>query len=343
MQYTVEQICEKLGDLVTSISDPTATFSMISALEDFSSESLVFMSNESDLKIIQGQSQLPAIIATHANLTKHVNKMEVATVELTNVRLGLAICKQHFDDYQATDSEWPDIHPSAVIHPSAKLGSGVRIGPNTVIGAEVEIADQVQIRANCVIEHGAYIGSQSVLHNLVNIGYSTVIGERVIIRSGAIIGGEGFGFAQDDQNHYHRLPHTGVVHIDNDVQIGSNCNIDRATFGVTSIAHGAKIDALCHIAHNVSVGEHVLLVAQCGVAGSSRIGDRAILSGQTGVLDHKTIAADAVLVHRCGVTSDISESGMWAGIPPKPFKQYVKEVNLSKRVDRLEQKVREAQ
>ena len=345
MSYTAQQIHDHLGDAVITAFNLGARFNSIDSAEAFGANSLVFISEMPK----QGLGRIakglwPSVLVTVPEVAELVKAQvggdEIGVVAVKNVRLALALCKQKFSDYDKSDAEWAEVHDSAVIHPTAKLGKGVRVGPNSVLGRGVEVGEGVQIRANCVIEHGAFIGAGSVIHNMVNIGYNCVLGERVIIRPGAVIGNEGFGFAQDDTQRYHRIPHTGTVHIGDDVQIGSNSNIDRATYGVTRIERGVKIDALCHIAHNVVVNEDALFVAQCGVAGSSNIGKRAILSGQTGVLDHRTVVDDAVLVHRCGVTSDVLEAGMWAGTPPKPFKEYVRDVSLAKKVARLESELK---
>lgn len=333
MQYTTKELCNHLGDLVLAKNNVETNFESIDSTDEFGATSLIFLPGLPDDGY--DKSVLPAVIVTNQKTAARLDIKDVSVIVVEDVRLALALSKQHFSDYDTFDSEWDSIHKTAVIHSSAQLGSGVRVGPNSIIGKGVQIGRGVHIRANCVIEHGAIIGADSVLHPMVNIGYNCVIGKRVIIRPGVIIGNEGFGFAQDKQKHFHRIPHTGTVHISDDVQIGSNSNIDRATYGVTHIARGVKIDALCHIAHNVTVDEDALFVAQCGVAGSSNIGKRVILSGQTGVLDHRTIVDDAVLVHRCGVTADVLEPGMWAGTPPKPFKEYVRDVNLAKKVERL--------
>ncbi len=338
MLFTATELCHHLGDLVLAKRNLDAEFDAIDSAETFGPTSLVFLSEMPTADNIEAKR--PAVLVTTPKIAAVLESEPLCVLSVDNVRLALALSKQRFADYDTSDSEWDDIHSTAVIHSSATLGEGVRVGPNCVIGKDVEIQQGVQIRANCVIEHGAYVGANSVLHPFVNVGYNCVIGERVIIRPGVIIGNEGFGFAQDEHQRYHRIPHTGIVHISDDVQIGSNSNIDRATYGVTRIARGVKIDALCHVAHNVTVDEDALFVAQCGVAGSSNIGKRVILSGQTGVLDHRTIVDDAVLVHRCGVTADVLAPGMWAGIPPKPFKEYVRDINLAKKVERLNETVK---
>jgi len=226
-------------------------------------------------------------------------------------------------------------------HDSVKLGRHCRIGPNVTIGENCTIGDKVIIRANSVIEHGVSIGNGSIINSLANIGYESQIGERVIVQSSCIIGNEGYGFASDKSGQHHRIPHTGNVVLHDDVHIGSGSCVDRATYGSTVIHRGVKIDNLCHIAHNVEIGENSLITAQCSIAGSSIVGKRVIMSGQTGVLDHKTIADDCVFVLRAGVTEDVKESGMWAGTPAQPFKQYVRDLRLGKKILALEKEIKE--
>jgi len=332
MTYHVKDVCSRFSDLIIDAEYTEASFSRIDSSDDFRSDSLIFVSDE---KNIPDLSICPAVIVTSADIASKIDSTGVCLIVVKNVRLAQAFIKQEYSDYDSSDRHWGMIHPSAVIHPSATLNEGVRVGPNTVIGPDTVVGAHTHIRSNCVIEHSVIIGEHCVINNLVNIGYLCTIGNRVILRSGVIIGNEGFGFAQDDQHRYHRTPHTGVVDIGDDVQIGANSNIDRGTYGVTKIGRGVKIDALCHFAHNVDIGEDALFVAQSGIAGSCNIGKRVIASGQTGMLDHKTVVDDAVLVHRCGVTEDILAPGVWAGTPPKPFKEYVRNLGVNKKLVKL--------
>lgn len=337
MTYSVQQICDFCPDLVVDSTDVDRKFSQMSAVDDYHADSLIFVSEASQAAEL-GNS-LPSVIVTDARIAPSIPNGDTAVITVTNVRLAQAIIKSQFNDYDPSDSEWPDIHPSAVIHADAKLGKNVRVGPCSVIGKNAVIGDNTIIRANCVIEHDAQVGESCTIHNLVNIGLACIIGDRVIIRPGAIVGNEGFGFAQDENKHYHRVPHTGIVEVQDDVQIGSNCNIDRATYGKTVISRGVKIDSLCHIAHNCFVDEDALFVSQSGIAGSCHIGKRVISSGQTGMLDHRSVADDALLVHRCGVTEDIPSAGMWAGTPPRPFKEYVRNLDSGKKMKKLEERI----
>ncbi|MFT6098618.1 MAG: UDP-3-O-[3-hydroxymyristoyl] glucosamine N-acyltransferase [Arenicella sp.] len=349
MVYHVNDVLSRFSDLIVEAKGADASFSRIDAVDAYQSDSLIFISDAAASlalnNAMDSSNSAPAVVVTNVDVATSIDNHCLCVITVKNVRFAQAVIKQAYADYDSADSHWGMIHPGALIHPSAKLAKGVRVGPNTVIGPDVEIGTDTHIRSNCVIEHSVMIGENCVINNLVNIGYLSVVGNRVIIRSGAIIGNEGFGFGQDQHGRYHRTPHTGIVEIGDDVQIGANCNIDRGTYGATKIAKGVKIDALCHIAHNVNIDEDALFVAQSGVAGSCNIGKRVIASGQTGMLDHKTVVDDAILVHRCGVTEDVLEPGMWAGTPPRPFKEYVRNLNMgksmSKKVTKLENELRE--
>ena len=178
------------------------------------------------------------------------------------------------------------------------------------------------------------------MHSGANIGYGCVLGSKVTVKANAVIGMEGFGFVPDENKHYHRMPHTGRVVIGDDVVIGALCNIDRGTLGDTVIHTGVRIDGLVHIAHKVEIGKDSIIAGQCGIAGSATLGERVIMSGQTGVLDHVTVANDVVFVHRAGVTKDVTQSGVYGGLPARPWKERVNQLNLAKQLDRLEKRLK---
>ena len=341
MTFTAKEVCDSIPQLLINCADNAQSFDHISSIEAFDAQSLIFISELEQSDTLE--DQLPSVVVTNETVQQALNERypTLCIITVNNVRLAQALIKSTFNDYDAKDQEWPSIHPSAVIHESAKLGDNVRIGPNVVIGENTQIGNNTIVRANCVIERNVVIGKDCIIHSLVNVNQACLLGDRVILRPGVIIGNEGFGFAQDDQGRYHRIPHTGIVRIEDDVQIGSHGNIDRATYGETVIKRGVKMDSFCHVAHNVIVGEDTLFVSQCGIAGSSKIGKNVILSGQTGVLDHRTIVDNAVLVHRCGVTEDITAPGLWAGTPPKPMKEYVRNLNPVDKMKRMEKKLNE--
>lgn len=346
---TAQQLLEQFPVLLNSENSAVSLdkqLNNISSPDNFNTGDIIVCEKKDVLESLVNKDKLPGLIITNKELIDSIPKT-ISCLESPNPRLAHAFIKEMLNDYDRTDPEWEQVHPSAIIHPSTTLPEDCRVGPHVVIGANVSLGKNVVVRSNSVIEHDCVIGDDCTIHSQANIGYGSHLGNRVIIRSGAVIGNEGFGFAQDESKKYHRVPHTGYVEIQDDVQIGSNCNIDRGTYGATLIKRGTKIDGLCHIAHNVVLGENCILVSQCGIAGSTIVGDRVILSGQTGVLDHLKIADDAILVHRAGVIQDIPEKGVWAGLPPKPMREHMKRANsyktLEKKIIKLEEKIAELQ
>lgn len=257
----------------------------------------------------------------------------------SSVPMAHALIRQRYGDRDYHKEEWQGIHETAVVHETAKIGSNVIIGPGAVIGANVSIGQGSVIMARAVVEHDSFLDEDVIIHPGAIIGYGTRIGKRCQIKSGAVLGGEGFGFSQDAKRVSHRIPQMGIVVIEDDVIIGTNCCIDRATYDETRIGRGTKMDNLCHIAHNVRIGEDCLLTAGFIVAGSTTLGDRIIASGQVGILDHLEIVSDTVLLHRAGVTENIKESGMYAGLPIQPLGQYMKNAAVAKKLTELRKKV----
>lgn len=237
-----------------------------------------------------------------------------------NATLAHAWLKQQFADWKFRDeSEWGRIHPSAVIHSEARVDGTAVIGPSVVVGRGAEIGSGVTIHAGVIVESEAVIGDDTLLHSGVLIGRQCRVGKNCIIRSGTIIGSEGMGFAQDDRRHHHRIPQTGNVVIEDDCVLGANNCIDRATYGQTLIRRGTIMDNMCHLAHNVEIGEDSIILACTTIAGSTRLGNRVICSGQTGILDHLTIPDDTVLLLRAAVAESIEKPGVYAGQPLLPI------------------------
>jgi len=237
------------------------------------------------------------------------------------------------------------IHPSADIADDVELGNDVCVGACAVIGNGVRLGDRVQIHAGVVIADDVVIGDEVTVFPNVTVLERCRIGDRVTIHAGSVIGSDGFGFAPDGQS-YHKIPHVGIVVIEDDVEIGANNTIDRATFGETRICRGVKTDNLVHIAHNVTVGENTVLVAQVGISGSVRIGKHAIVAGQAGIAGHLTIGDGAVIGPRAGIAKDVPDGRTVIGAPamePKRFYRMVRIMQnlpeLKKRLEVLEKKI----
>ena len=214
----------------------------------------------------------------------------------------------------------PGIHPSALIGPGTELGRDIAIGPNVVIGAQCRIGDEVTLLPGSVIGDDVRIGRACLIYPNVVIREGTRIADRVILHAGAVIGDDGFGFLTRDGRHA-KVPQLGRVVIEEDVEIGANSCVDRATTGVTLIRRGTRIDNLVQVAHNVSIGEDSILCAQVGIAGSTLIGNRVTLAGQVGVVGHIQIGDGAMVGAQGGVTKSIPADSQVSGYPATPHAQ----------------------
>jgi UDP-3-O-[3-hydroxymyristoyl] glucosamine N-acyltransferase len=246
---------------------------------------------------------------------------------------------------------YPPVQPLVGIHPRAEIGrefkhgQNISVGPQVAIGQHVNVGDQVWLHPGVVIGDQVTIGNDVIIHPNVTIQAGTIIGSRVVIHSGTVIGSDGFGFAPDGTT-YHKIPHSGIVQIDDDVEIGANNAIDRGTFGKTHIGQGVKTDNLVHVAHNVTVGDNTVLVAQVGISGSVTIGKNAVLAGQSGVAGHLTIGDHATVGPQTGVGKSVPDGQIVsAGIPEMPHRLWLRVVrtiprlpDISKRLLGLEKR-----
>jgi UDP-3-O-[3-hydroxymyristoyl] glucosamine N-acyltransferase len=230
----------------------------------------------------------------------------------------------------------PGVHPTASIEEGARIDPSAEIGPFVFIGRGACVGAGTRVGPGSVVEAGSEIGGGCILHARVSVYERVTIGARCVIHSGAVIGADGFGFEMAG-GAYRKLPQVGRVAIGNDVEIGANTCIDRATLGVTTIGAGTKLDNMVHIAHNCRIGEHVVIAAQTGLAGGVTIGDYAVVGGQVGMGDKARIEAKAIIGSGAGIlTSKIVRAGepVW-GTPARPLRQYLEQLatlsRLSKR------------
>jgi UDP-3-O-[3-hydroxymyristoyl] glucosamine N-acyltransferase len=239
------------------------------------------------------------------------------------------------------------IHPLAFLGKDVTIGKGVHIGPFACVEDGSHIGDDTIIYPNAYIGSHCRIGAHCQVYPNVTIREDIQIGNRVIIHSGTVIGGDGFGYEAVNGEHY-KVPQLGTVVIEDDVEIGANVTIDRATFGKTWIKKGTKIDNLVQIGHNVIIGENCIIVAQTGIAGSTELEDRVTLAAQVGVTGHIKIGSDTIVTGRSAVTKSIPSNACVTGHPAKPHKEDQKIManvqrlpKLAKRVQELEQKLEE--
>lgn len=239
----------------------------------------------------------------------------------------------------------PGVHPTAVIGERVRLGRGCRIGAYAVIGDGCELGDGCVLHPHVVLGEGVRLGPGCVLYPHASVRERCVLGARVIVHNGAVIGSDGFGYATVGGVH-HKIPQLGIVVVEDDVEIGANTAIDRARFGRTRIGAGTKIDNLVQIAHNVEIGAHSIIVAQAGIAGSTRLGRHVTLAGQAGVAGHLELGDGVTVTAQCGVAKDLPPGAVVRGSPAQDFRtQLRQEVAVRKlpealeRLKRLEERV----
>jgi UDP-3-O-[3-hydroxymyristoyl] glucosamine N-acyltransferase len=232
-------------------------------------------------------------------------------------------------------SDKASLEDAVTVYPTAYIAEGAKIGARTVIYPHVYIGPDVVIGRDCII------------YPNVTIRESVVIGSRVILQPGAVIGSDGFGYVFDGRGHF-KIPQVGTVVIEDDVEIGANTTIDRATTGRTVVGAGTKIDNMVQVGHNTTIGKHSILVAQIGIAGSCTIGDFVVIGGQAGIADHASIESGTNCGARCGVMPGVLKKGTYLGTPATPHIQfwrltaaYKKLPELFKKVAELEKKLAE--
>jgi UDP-3-O-[3-hydroxymyristoyl] glucosamine N-acyltransferase len=228
------------------------------------------------------------------------------------------------------------VHPSAIVDGTAALGHDVCIGAHAVIDADVRLGDRVVVGPGVHVGPGVVVGDHSILRSNVVIYSGTSVGARVIVHAGSVLGSDGFGYVRDAATgHYEAFPQVGRLVIEDDVEIGALCTVDRGALGETRIERGTKLDNQVHVAHNVSIGQDVVIAAQTGIAGSSVIEDKVVVAGQVGIADHVRIESGAILGAQCGVaTGDVIKGPgvLYWGTPARPIKRYLKELAVLSRL-----------
>ena len=236
----------------------------------------------------------------------------------------------------------PGVAPSAVVARDARVAPTATVGALAVVESGAVIGSHVRIGPLAFVGAGAEVGEASVVHARVSLGAGVRLGKRVVVHPGAVIGADGFGYAFDGEGH-RKIPQVGSVLVEDDVEIGANTTVDRATLGQTIIRRGTKIDNLVQIAHNVEIGEHSIIVAQVGIAGSCRIGRGVVLAGQVGVADHLTIGDGAVVAAQSGVVRDVAPREKLLGTPARPLVQAKRLFVLEGEVPELVRRLRDAE
>lgn len=231
-------------------------------------------------------------------------------------------------------------HPKAVISETARLGSNVTVQACAVVEDHVQIGDGCTIHANVYIGQGSRIGGETEIFSNVTLYPGTVIGNRVRIHAGTVVGSDGFGYVAQNSGKQEKVPQVGRVVVEDDVEIGANCTIDRGTLGTTQIGAGTKIDNLVQIGHNSNIGRDCIIVAQTGISGSVQMGDHCVLAGQVGISDHVVLKPGTIVGAQSGVIHDIGP-GKWVGYPAVPIIKALRAYHLLPELPEIRRRVRE--
>ena len=304
MDITLEQITGIIDGTVTGQFN-SGVVTGINSLKAASPSELSFFANKKYLAQV-AQSQAGIILVP----TDFEGKPQPgqAYIKTQNPSLGFAQVAGLFAPPVIVYEQ--GIHPTAIIHPSARVNPTASIQPHVMISEGVQIGAGTVIGANCFVGDSSKIGANCLIHANVSILDRTMIGDRVTLHCGVVVGSDGFGFDLESGNT--KIPQTGIVQIDDDVEIGANTTIDRARFGRTWIQSGVKIDNLVQIAHNVVVKKNAVIVAQSGISGSTIVGERAILAGQVGTVGHIEIGDGAIVAAKSGVSKDVPTKEVWS-------------------------------
>lgn len=240
----------------------------------------------------------------------------------------------------ANEHPFCGISPEACISPDATISSEATIAPFVFIGSRAVIESGVVLYPGCYVGDEVRIGAESVLYANVSIGSRCELGQRLVLHAGTVIGSDGFGFARGTED-IAKIPHTGHVIVEDDVEMGACCTVDRATMGVTRIGRGCKFDNHVHIAHNATIGENCLFAAQTGVSGSTVVGSRVTCGGNVGISSQLKIDDDVVIGAKAGVTKSLTQAGTYMGFPSIPASQWRRAQVALRRLPELEKRLRQ--
>jgi UDP-3-O-[3-hydroxymyristoyl] glucosamine N-acyltransferase len=335
-EKTVAELALLVGGNV--IGEDITIIKKVSSLENADEGDIAFIE---DVKLLStGTKASCLIVPTGANAKTSCSIIEVAKPKLAFALIAAVLHPQK--------QNTPSIHPTAIIAESAKIDSTAFIGANVSVGENSIVGARVQIYSGAYIGDNVRVGDDSILHPNTVLYDNVTIGNRVILHAGVVIGADGFGYVRDDFG-YHKFPQIGTVTIEDDVEIGANTCVDRGALGETGIGRGTKIDNLVQVAHNVQIGERVVIASQTGISGSTIIESDAVIGGQVGMGDHAVVRSGAVIGSKAGVLpGKIVRAGVWWGVPVVPLEQY-KKLNahfralpkMKDEIDELKEKVKE--
>lgn len=331
----------KLQDLAHKLScrlegNPQLEITSVAGIDHASSGQLTFLANRRYSSLLKTTRASAVLVEDGVPLTRESSLPPLAALRTSNPYLAFAHALEFF--YQPPVYQ-PGIHPTAVIAASAKIGEGTHIGPYCFVDEAVELGPQAVLHSFVTIYRGATIGARFFAHSHAVVREGCILGNGVILQNGAIIGGDGLGYAKRADGTWHKIVQSGPAVLEDDVEVQANACIDRATVGETRVAHGTKIDDLVLVGHASQVGADTMLCGQVGLAGSTKIGANCILAGQVGTAGHLTVGDGTVVTAQSGVPNDVPSRAFYSGYPAVPNHDWLKMMAALHRLPELQKRV----
>jgi len=331
VRKTLQEIALILGAKVTG--DGRVQVERLAGLDEAEPGDLTFLADSKLSGRLAGLKASALLLSESIKAQTPLPHIRVKDANLAMLTLAERYAQELFHPY-------PGRHPTAVIGRGVALGKGVSVGPFVVCEDGAQVGDESVLQAHVYVGRDARIGRGCVLYSHSAVHDRCVLGNRVILHSGSVIGADGFGYLPVDGRH-RKIPQIGIVEIGDDVEIGANSTVDRARFGKTVVGSGTKIDNLVHIAHNVKIGKNCIFAAQFGVAGSSTIGDGVTAAGQVGIISHMTIGAGSTIVSKAAVMQDVPPGSTVSGIPAHDHHRNLREQAAARKLPELMQRIRD--
>ena len=323
MEFSAKQIAEFIQG--TIVGDENATVHTFAKIEEGMPGAISFLSNPKYTHYIYDTQSSIVLVNKDFEPEKEI---KATLIKVDNAYESLA---KLLNLYEMSKPKKTGIDPLAYIAPTAKIGQNVYIAPFACVGDNAEIGDNTSLHPHATVGSGAKVGNNCILYPHVTVYHDCRVGNNCILHAGSVVGADGFGFAPSPEG-YEKIPQIGIAILEDNVEIGANTCIDRATMGATIIRKGVKLDNLIQIAHNVEVGSHTVMASQVGVAGSTKIGEWCMFGGQVGVAGHITVGNKVNMGAQSGVNGSVKDGKALIGTPPIEFKNYFKSSAVFKKL-----------
>lgn len=336
MQFTAKQISEFLNGTIEGDGD--VKVSELSKIEDGKKGALSFLSNPKYENFLYTTEASVVIVAEDFTPTQPISS---TLIKVKDPYSAFSVLLEKYNEAINTVNVKVGIEQPSFIHPTAKIGKDVYIAAFSYIAEHTQIGDNCKINAHTYVGAHTQLGNNCTLFSGVKLYHNTVLGNNVVIHANTVLGSDGFGFAPQSDGTYNKIPQIGNVIIEDDVEIGANTVIDRATMGSTIIKKGVKLDNLIQIAHNVEIGENVVIAAQTGVSGSTKVGAQSVIGGQVGVAGHISLAKGTQVGAQSGLNSNITqENQKWHGSPVQPLRDWLRASVIFKQLPDIEKRIK---